>query len=191
MRPFSPLLLLFSLCACGTVHSPVPFGPEPFALDPAEWDGTWCTVDGMRVSSSAPVELGTESGCTRMTVVDPVHGVLDVLVRDGDDGPELERLHLRAIAEQDKEAFAWQESGGDFEFLGRVRRQDQSLIVWDVTAHGFVEDVNGGRLPGRTEDSSVWLQAVDSDAVARIAADEAGRYFDWRSPLIFVRVAEQ
>jgi len=173
------------------VRSPVPFGPAPFAVDPAEWDGTWCAADGLRISRTAPASVRDESACAAITVVDPVHGVLDLSVPTDSAGPDVERVHLRAASGPHAEAFVWQESNGSFEFVGRVRREDRVLTFWSVRAAGFVEDVTGGRLPGRTEEASAVLDAVDQDAVGRIDRDESGSYFDWRSPLTLVRVTEQ
>src|SRR5436190_3668231 len=146
MRRLTPLLLLVCLCACGTVHSPVPFGHEAFALDPAEWNGTWCAASAVLVSASAPLTAESESACVRVTVVDPAAGMIDVQVPpEGDDPPALVRVYLGALDGKGTEAFLWKEGDGDFEFLGRVRRDGNLLTEWNVRDAAFVEDVRAGR----------------------------------------------
>ena len=185
MRRYMPLLLLVSLYGCGTVHTTTPLGSAPFALDPEAWNGRWCSPAVLTSVATTAGESESPDHCLTLTVVDPAAGVMDVVLPE--DPPEYARVHLGRVPGDDESALASTEGKGDYELVGRIRREGPLVLWWDARASAFCDEVDGGRLPGHTEKGDVWLEPLDEAAVARIARDEHSVLFDWQSPEVLVR----
>lgn len=135
------------------------------------------------------------SECGSLTVLDAAAGIFDIVEMPNAGSRSEWRLHARAVRGDSESALLSIEDDGDYALVGRIRREGPGLLVWLVRSGAFSEDVTAGRLPGRHEDGDedgdvLWLGPLDAAAVARIEQDEADRYFDWRRPILYIKVEE-
>lgn len=183
MRYVMPVMLLVSLCACGTVHVPAPVGDAPLAIDAGDWEGTWCEPSAATAAGDTPEPA--PNTCVRVVVVDAAAGVLDAI--DIEDAETL-RVHLGHIPDQPDAALVTLEGEHGYELVERIRRTGTLMVGWEASARGFSAMIDRGGLAGRHEDDDAWVESLDPAAIARIARDEDRSLFDWTAPWVLVRI---
>jgi hypothetical protein len=180
------LALTAILAGCTTVHVGAPVGQLPAALDPADWNGTWCAAAGLVLQPGTWVLAAPDDDCLVLTVVDPAAGILDVA--SSSDPGDSWRAHLRRVRDDPASAFVSVEDGAAaFTFELRARRDGNAVIAWSVSGTAVAAEVEAGRLAGRVEEESVYLDTGAPGTLERLASDGGG-LFDWTHPVVLVRV---
>ena len=180
------LLLLLPLGGCSTVRVPQPVGDTPVALDPAEWNGTWCAPDLRPMPGTDMLSVSEKADCYRVTVADGPGGVLDF--ENAKDLNDRGRLHLLSIGHEEQMLYGTEESNGGYELVIRLHHEAGAVTLWLVSGNGFANEIAAGRLPGDFDAKDVTIESLDTTVLGRIAADESGVLFDWREPAFLIRV---
>ncbi len=184
------LTILFLLCGCGTVYSPVPVGePVDLSGEVEKWEGIWMQ-DG-EASFKVKV-LDAERGLLRITSVDPEEDeVMDLLITGHGDWMFANLPHNweeKNVKATEAERYIW----------GRLVKDNHTALVWVPDDGKFVELVKAGVLPGTVDargstrpitPSDVHLDPLNADHLDRIASETNGLLFIWHSPMVFMKMA--
>lgn len=182
------LLVAVAPClgGCTTVHVDRPVGNTPVTLDPVEWNGTWCDPRVL-VPGAAGVAEDVDEACVSVTVVDAEGGVLDVASTS--EPGESSRAHLRQAGSEDDAILVSVEDEAAFAFEVRAGRDGDLLFAWSVSGSAVAREIEAGRLAGRVENGSVWLDPTTPAVLARLVAP-GGELYDWTHPVVLVRVRQ-
>jgi hypothetical protein len=117
-------------------------------------------------------------------------GLLEIAwVEEGDTGFKLEsyQAHLMKCGEwmfcslksQDSELYLW----------GRLKRNDNQLVIWFPDTARIRALVEAGSLPGKVdEDKNVTLGMLTASQLGLITSDDDVPLMEWEEPLVLVRM---
>ncbi|GAB4128064.1 MAG: hypothetical protein Kow0040_02350 [Thermogutta sp.] len=184
---FAVLVTAGVLCAasgCSVVRSTEPMGTSPVSLVPDEWDGTW--------------QVPGSGGFFVAKVTDAEAGKLDLAVV----GVEDERIQMRTLHVQIRESGGWfffsvpvkefakpGDQPGDGYFWGRLKKEDDRVVLWLPHFKRIEAALTEGRLPGRkVSDSDIELGSLNDSHYQWMTSEKAGVLFDWEDPEVMIRM---
>lgn len=170
----------FLLTACSSVYSINPVGEKPVHLELDEWNGNWLGANGVMT----------------IRVKDAEHGILQVAW--------IEDMELLQYQVQLLESGDWvffnlrEEEDDDGYFWGRVKKDSNSIILWDPEISKFRTLVEAGTLPGEVKksgkdneyDSDVILGELTVEHLQIITSEKNGVLFDWDDPLVLIKLLD-
>ena len=182
MNPFKSLC--FGMCAviiagCNVVYSTKPMGEKAVSISTEEWKGTWIHSDG----------------ALTVTVIDSVRGILKVAWVETEGKELMFELSEAYLGESgawlfvsvpdndnpDKTQFLW----------GRVKKDDNQVIIWWPDVSEFKVLVENGALPGIAEsDGNVVLGDLTSEHLKLITSSAKGALLDWEKPFVLIRLSK-
>ena len=169
--------LAMALSACTPVLVREPIGETPYPVRSEEWEGEWIQEDGLMI----------------IRVADEGEGTLLVAgVEEKDDALRLETLKVTLrqsggwvfaslrdeTASPKEDEYVW----------GRVRKDDDLIVVWLPDADKFKRLIEEGILPGETGDG-VLLTDLKKEHYEIITSEAQGVLFEWDEPMILRRVS--
>ena len=191
MQTIRATWVLFSACSffliagCSSVYSINPVGEKPAQIDAALWDGNWLGADGVMT----------------IKVIDADGGILQVAW--------IEDMKLEKYQVYLMESGNWlffnlkdEDQEGDEEdpgyFWGRIKKDDNSITLWDPDISKFRALVTEGVLPGEAKksgkdnehDSDVILGELTAEHLRIIVSEEKGVLFDWDDPLVLLKILD-
>ena len=166
------------IAGCNIVYSTKPMGEKAVSISAEEWEGTWMHSDG----------------ALTVRVIDSVQGILEVgwVETEGKELTfELSKVYLRKFGgwlfvsgpdsdNPDKSQFLW----------GRVKKDDNQVIIWGPDVSEFEALVKNGVLPGIAEsDGNVVLGDLTSEHLKLITSNAKGALLDWEEPIVLIRLS--
>ncbi len=170
---FSMIMLVSVLVGCSAVYSTKPVGLEPAPIESGDWKGTW--VFG---NSAVEVDvIDADKGLLRVAwIKDMKLKFIDVHLQTSDDW-----MFGSTKEDPEDKNFVW----------GRIKREDNQLIIWNPSVSKFKKMVEDGILPGVVDNTgNVVLGELTSDHISLIASEGNGVLFDWEDPDVFRRLTE-
>lgn len=169
-----PIILLTSLLVgCSTVYSTKPVGVAPASIQADDWQGTWVHKDG----------------AITIEVVDAEKGLLQAAL--------IEDMKLKSFSVHIQTSGDWmfgstKQAPDDKRFVwGRVKREENQLIIWSPSVSKFKTMVQDGVLPGVVQDGgNVTLGELTTNHINLIASEANGVVFDWDEPVVFTRLSK-
>ncbi len=178
MKRFYLLVLFACLPAfsgCHSVTSPYLVGKQPVTLNPEIWNGKW-----------GPECSGEEA--VRIEVLDKDRGLLRATVLNPKDPPEVIECNLRSAA-------------GDLIFVNAKEQKEKDyhpwlirnaggkmIILWSPDYDRFKSLVEKGILPGESTGGDISLGLLKSEHLDIIMSEKEGVLFDWKDPVILIRL---
>ena len=169
--------LAMVLSACSAVLVREPIGEAPYPVQREEWEGEWIQEDGLTI----------------IRVTDEGEGTLLIAgVEEDDDALRLETLKV-TLRQSGGWVFASLRdetaSGKEDEYVwGRVRKDDNLIVVWLPDADKFKRLIEEGILPGETGDG-ILLTDLKKEHYEIITSEAQGVLFEWDEPMILRRVS--
>lgn len=167
------LILIPLLTGCSAVYSTDPIGNEPVKLKPADWQGSWLHPEG-----TITIEiLDAEKGLLRAAWIENM---------------ELKSFDVHLLSSNDWMFGSTKDKPNDPHYIwGRVKHQDNQLIVWSPDVAKFKSLVKEGSLPGTLDDGGdVILGELTADQLSLITSEKNGVPFNWDEPLVLIRLSQ-
>jgi len=178
--------LLFAIAGCGTVYTTSPVGETPTQLVAEEWDGTW---------------LGN-GGTLELQVLDEMEGTLEAVLLGEQRAGEWEIwtvvAHVRTwknwmfltgedLDEEGQYRYSW---------IGRIKKDDEQIILWGPDLGMLSRLVSEGKLPGRVRSSDIWptdvfLDELRPEDLELIRDGDEGMVLEWEDPYVLIRIVQR
>jgi hypothetical protein len=176
------LALTMLVCGCSAVFSESPMGGQAERADPSAWDGVWASLDSSDEGAVTVHVIDADAGALQVEYVEhdkPVRmrfflrrwgqwTFLSVVCAQGDNG-----------CDDTRDRYLW----------SAYRLRDDALVMWTPIPARFGELVDQGLLPGERLGSDVELSIFEDRHYELITADEHAGLWDWREPLVLMRIA--
>ncbi len=169
------LLVSAAVTGCKVTMSTGPMGAEAVKLNPEEWNGIWRDP--------------ANNGFVAVRVVDADQGILEVAgIETRDDALELKklRLHVRQANNWMFLSLESEDRPGHY-FWWRIKRSDETAILWPPHWDRISQLVKDGKLPGNQVSENVLiLDQLDAKAYEVLTSGDAV-VVDWENPVIVIR----
>lgn len=169
------LALTVFLSGCKAVYIHGPLGDKAVELKADEWEGAWNILG--------------ENDVVEMRVADPKAGKLEIAgVNAKEKGFELETYPV-LIREYKNWQFVNIQSKDKpgFYTWGRIKNDDNKIILWGPDPEKFSALVKKGTLPGKIDGDNIFLEKLTPAQMDLITTDTQGTLMAWDEPLILVR----
>ena len=171
-------LLTLAFNGCSAVYITRPIGETTVKVEAHDWAGTWIHKEGVVITK----------------VEDSEKGILTAAwIETAAEGFKLETAkgHIRTWGEwmfgtvkanddESKPNYVW----------GMIEKDDRQAIIWVPDIEKFKKLIKEGKLPGSVEGEDVFLGDLKPEHIELIAARDKQMLFDWRKPLVFIRVSK-
>jgi hypothetical protein len=162
------------------VTTPHPIGEKTLELElelvPEEWEGMWMTTEGDVVYVT---DVDPKQASALATWVDEDSNEL-VLKRSSVYFGQVAGTTFVSMPDESASPvrYVW----------GRIKRENETAVVWLPDSDKFEMLVEEGLLPGVVDGGDVHLAQLDSSHYTVIASEQHGVLFEWDEPLVYRRV---
>jgi hypothetical protein len=170
---YTIIMLASLLVGCSAVYSTKPVGLAPASITPEDWQGTWVHKDGV----------------IQIDIVDAEKGIIRAAwIED----MKLKSFDIRLNTSEDWTFGSTKENPEDTRFVwGRIKREDNQLVIWSPSVSKFKKMVQDGVLPGTVdENGDITLGELSADHIKVITSETRGVLFNWDDPIVFIRLTK-
>jgi len=148
-------------------------GVTPLSIESEAWQGTWLCKDG-----AITIEvINAEKGYLRVAWIEKM---------------QLQSFNVHLLASGDWIFGSTKDEAKEPRFVwGRIKHEDNQLIVWPPSVAKFNTMVQDGILPGTVDgDGNVTLGELTTNHLSVIVSGAQGVLLDWDEPIVFLRVSK-
>ena len=169
-------IMAATISGCGMVYTTQPVGERPSLIETGDWEGTWIN----------------EEKFLTINVLDETTGLLQISWIEKDMGQDkLESCKVHLLESGDWIFASIPDKDNPKRYLwGRIKQDEQQVVVWVPDSEKFQALVEEGKLPGKIEDSDVILGNLTSDHLKLITSKTESVLFEWDEPIIFRRFSK-
>ncbi len=186
-----PVLLIFIVTGCSSVTSQYPVGLENYPLTADAWNGTW-------FSDEAAITI---------QVTDAEKGIVQLAWIE----KNLDKLKFESFTCRIMKGRKWlygnvlpaadeSKKAGEHYFWGKLKKEDNKIIIWHPSVAAFREAVATKRLQaiptdqGKTKEerfSDDSIHIIDGpEVLIDLVESSDSTYFEWEEPTILIRMGK-
>ena len=165
--------VIIFLAGCESVLTTQPMGETVVQLNPEQWQGTWLHHEFIVTTTV----LDKDNGLLQASWIERREDGIHMEVAKGTVRATGDKTFFVTRDENQKELFHW----------ARVKKGDNSLIMWSPNVEQFKILIKNGKLPGEVTEDSVVLGELKPETIKMID-DPSANLLNWKEPDIFIRI---